>query len=257
MTESPMTAEPPPPVPYGAVPYPSVSYPPPVPVVKPPRRRTLVWPVLVTILITGVVFGGGTFLAGFRAGHARAAARPTTVALPPASSVAIGDGSSLKGYIVKPADAASGMNVAGSAFGVETPAQFAKAYFATPADETARLTGMRLAVVVAADWVLPNGEVIGVNLLQFHDADGAAAFLISQKAGYQDDPMTSGTGPVDGLTNAYIFEQPTPDAQGDVHAFVIGQDGPLILDVAFFTTDSIDRAADIAAFKRQFAALTP
>ena len=180
------------------------------------------------------------------------------MALPPASSVAIGDGSTLKGYIVKPDDAAAAMTVAGSAFGVETPAQFAKAYFATPADETARLTGMS---VWRSSW-RPTGRCrtatsSASTCCSSTTPTGRPRSFSARRPVTSDDPMTSATGPVDGLPNAYFFEQPTPDVRGDVHVFVLGQDGPLVLDVAFFSTTTIDRAADIAAFKRQFAALTP
>lgn len=181
----------------------------------------------------------------------------TTAGMPAATSVAIGDGKTLRGYLIPPDSKARSVSVPESTFGVQTPQQYADDDFNDPTYELAKLTGAGLAVVAATDWTEPSGDEVHAKLLQFHTSDGATANLISQEKGDADDGARTDAYPITGYVEGHGYEFDGPDSEGNRSAVLLGQDGSLALIVFFYTKNALDRSAETAFFQKQFAALHP
>jgi hypothetical protein len=226
---------------------------------QPPARRRgrLVWAVVATVAVITILLGGGAFATGVLAGRDYENRSPNTLAkLPPATSVALGDGQALRAYLMPSPSGAHALTMPDSAFGVQTPSQFATTDFAQSIDETAWLTGRHLEVVAGSDWLGSDGVQVDTRILQFHDANGAYGYVTGQHSAFETDPTVTNWYGLATTANADRFEMSHLDKAGDRRVILLGTDGPIALFMEFFTPHAFDAPAELAAYQRQFAALT-
>jgi hypothetical protein len=230
----------------------------PPPVAVDQRRRGLLWPVLITVVVVGVLFGGGAFATGVIAGHSyRSKHQPAPAARTAARFAPLGDGNALRTYLLPVPAGAQKLKIDNSTFGVQTIGQFASGYFVDGVFEKAQLTSRRFAVSAATEWQDADHTLVETHLLQFHDADGASGYVLGQRSTYRQDAGSKGTYRIAAPSRGYGYEPPALDKAGEHRAYLLCQDGPLVLLMNFYSPKPIDRAADDMMFQRQFGALTP
>ncbi len=269
----------PPPMPYPQPVYPPVSHGPPVPPAAPRPAGRFGWGVLLAVaasvavlccaagVLTGVTIHRGTRVVADQPVRPSAAARasagtpavtpsfePIPSAPPTPGPIAAGDGHALLAKIVAVPAGAHALTVSGSNGGVLNLDQFVARDFRNDPDAKDWLAGYEFQVAAAREWRAADGVEVHVQLIQFGDDGWAEGYVLDQIYAYSEDKTVTGVFSVP-ATHGKGYEKSTLDAAGNHRAFLVAQDGPLAVEVAFFTPHAYDRAGELALMQQQLVAL--
>jgi hypothetical protein len=240
------------PTPWAVQPAPARSF----------RTRTLVLWLIVTALVcacAGFFGGAATNLDDDKSKTTAGGAPETTasakVATKGAATIAPGDSKALKAHLAAAPAGAKAYPIDNSSSGVMTLDQFVKNAFDGDTDEKARLQQRGFLVAVQNDWAGADSVEFSTQLLQFSAASGAEGYVTGQHDAFTGDSEVKASYKIPGTTLGYGFEKPAFDKAGNRRAFLICQDGPIVIVMFVYTPGQFDRTAEIAALQRQLDAL--
>lgn len=105
-------------------------------------------------------------------------------------------------------------------------------------------------------WVLPNGTVIGVWLIQFGTAAGARSYILADEQANEADPANSDHFQVPGVRDGIGLGDPSLNKYGDTVTRLLGDDGNTAILINLFRPVGTDNKAAARILQAQSARLT-